>query len=72
MPTKESGPFGTARKNEGQDPDTPKETAGSVGDDLVSYIEGPVIVVEPHQSFPLGKGSKDPKTSPAQPSQKGI
>ena len=72
VPAKESGPSGTAGKNEGQDPNTPKETAGFVGDDPVSHIEGPVIVVEPHQSFPLDKGSKDPKTSPAQPSQKGI
>ena len=65
---KESGPFGTARTDESQDPDTPKETAGSVGDDPVSHIEGPVIVVEPLQSVPLGEGSKDSETSPAQPS----
>ena len=36
-----------ARADESQDPDAPKETAGSVSGDPVSYIEGPVIVVEP-------------------------
>ena len=58
VPAKESGPFGTTWTNEGQDPDTPKETAESVGDDPVCHIEGPVIVVEPLQSIPLN-GSRD-------------
>ena len=44
---KESGPSGVVGTDEGQNPDTPKETVGSVGDDPVSHIEGPVIVVEP-------------------------
>ena len=48
----------------GQDPNAPKETIGSVGDASVSYVEGPVIVVEPLQSIPLGEGSKDPEISP--------
>ena len=65
---KERGPFGEAGTDEGQNPDMPKETAGSVGDDLISHIEGPVTVAEPLQSVPLGEGSKDPEISPAQPS----
>ena len=68
VPAKESGPSGAAGTNEGQNPDTPKEIVGFVGDDPVSHIEGPVIVVEPLQSVPLGEGSKDPEISPAQPS----
>ena len=68
VPAKESGPSGAAGTDEGQNPDTPKETAGSAGDDPISYIEGPVIVVEPLQPVPLGEGSKDPEISPAQPS----
>ena len=68
VPAKESGPFGAVGTDEGQNLDTPKETVGSVGDDPVSHIEGPVIVVESLQSVPLGKGSKDPEISPAQPS----
>ena len=63
-----STPSGAEGTNEGQNPNTPKETAGSVGDDPVSHIEGPVIVVEPLQSVTLGEGSKDPEISPAQPS----
>ena len=65
MPAKESGPSGEAGTNEGQNPDTPKETVGSVGDDPVSHIEGPVIVVEPLQSIPLSERFKDPEISPA-------
>ena len=72
VPAKESGPSGAARTDEGQNPNTPKETVGSVGDDPVSHIEGPVIVVEPFQPVPLGEGSKDPEISPAQPSQEGV
>ena len=68
VPAKESGPFGAARTDEGQNPDTPKEIVRSVGDDPISYIEGPVIVVKPLQLVPLGEGSKDPEISPAQPS----
>ena len=64
VPTKESGPSGAAGTDEGQDPDAPKEIVGSVGDASVSYVEGPVIVVEPLQSIPLGEGSKDPEISP--------
>ena len=72
VPSKESGPFGTAGADEGQGPDVPKEIAGSVSGDSVSHIEGLVIVVEPLQSVPLAEGSKDPETSPAQPSLEGV
>ena len=65
VPVKGSGPSRTAGTNEGQDPDTPKETVGSVNGDPVSHIEGPIIVVEPLQSVPLTEGSKDPESSPA-------
>ena len=65
MPAKESGPSGAAGTNEGQNPDTPKETVGSIGDDPISHIEGPVIVVEPLQSIPLSERFKDPEISPA-------
>ena len=69
---KESGPSGTAGIDEGQDPDTPKETAGSVSGDPVSHVEGPVIVVEPLQSVPFAEGSKDLETSPTQLSLEGV
>ena len=69
---KESGPSREAGTDEGQNPDTPKETARSVGDDPISHIEGPVTVVEPLQSIHLGKGSKNPEISLAQPSQEGV
>ena len=72
MPVKESGPSGVAGIDEGQNPNTPKEIVGSVGDNPVSHIEGSVIVVEPLQSVPLGEGSKDPEISLAQPSQEGV
>ena len=72
MPVKESGPSGVAGINEGQDPDAPKETIGSVGDAPVSYVEGPVIVIEPLQSVPLGEGSKDPEISLTQLSEEGV
>ena len=68
VPAKESGPSGAAGTDEGQNPDAPKETVGSISDDPVSHIEGPVIVIEPLQLVPLGEGSKDPAISPAQPS----
>ena len=72
VPAKESGPSGVARIDEGQNPNTPKEIVGSVGDNPVSHIEGSVIVVEPLQSVPLGEGSKDPKISPDQLSEEGV
>ena len=68
VPAKESGPSGATRTNEGQNPDTPKETVRSIGDDLISHIKRPVIVAEPLQLVPLGEGFKDPEVSPAQPS----
>ena len=49
VPAKESGPSGVVGTDEGQDPDAPKETIGSIGDAPVSHVEGPVIVVEPLQ-----------------------
>ena len=72
VPTKVSGPSGAAGMDEGQDPDASKETVRFIDDALVSHVEGPVIVVEPLQSVPLGKGSKDPENSPAQLSEEGI
>ena len=60
---KESGPSGVVGTDEGQDPDAPKETIGSIGYAPVSHVERPVIVVEPLQSVPLGEGSKDPEIS---------
>ena len=47
VPTKESGPSGMARADEGQGPDVPKAITGSVSGGPISHIEGPVIVVEP-------------------------
>ena len=72
VPAKESGPSGAAGIDEGQNPNTPKETVGSVGDDPVSQIEGPVIVVKPLQLVPLDESSKDHEISPAQPSQERV
>ena len=72
VPAKESGPSGAAGTDEGQKLGTPKETVGSVGDDPISHIEGPVIVIEPFQSVPLSEGSKDLEITHAQPSQEGV
>ena len=72
VPAKENGPSGAAGTDEGQDPDAPKETVGFVGDASVSHVEGPVIVVKPLQSIPLGEGSKDPEISPVQLSREGV
>ena len=72
VPAKESGPSGAAGIDKSQNPDTPKETVGSLGDDTVSHIEGPVIIVEPLQSVPLSEGSKDLEISPTEPSQEGV
>ena len=47
VPAKESGPSGAVGTNEGQKPNAPKETIGSIGDAPVSHVEGPIIIVEP-------------------------
>ena len=54
-----------AETNEGQNPDAPQKTIGSIGDAPVSLAEGPVLLIEPLQSVPLGEGFKDLDTSPA-------
>ena len=69
---KESDPSGATKTNESQNPDAPQETIGSIGDTLVSLAKGPVPLVEPLQSVPLGKGFKDLETSPAQLSEVGA
>ena len=56
VPAEGSGPSGMAGADESQDPNAPKETAGSVSGDPVPFVEG----------------SKDPEISPAQPSLEGI
>ena len=71
-PAKESDPSRAAEKDEGQNPDAPQETIGSTGDAPVSLAEGPVLLVEPLQSVPLGEGFKDLETSPAQLSEVGA
>ena len=71
-PAKESDPFGATETNEGQNPDAPQETVGSIGDAPVSHAEVPVLLVEPLQSVPLGEGFKDLETSPAQLSEVGA
>ena len=65
-PAKESDPSRAVETNEGQNPDAPQETIGSIGDTPVSHAEGLVLLVEPLQSVPLGEGSKDLETSPTQ------
>ena len=65
MPAKGSDPSGTAGVDESQDPDAPKEIAGSVSGGPVSHTERPVIAAEPLQSVPLVEGSKDPEILPA-------
>ena len=69
---KESDPFGATKTNEGQNPDAPQETVRSISDALVSHAEGPVLLVEPLQSVPLGEGSKHLETSLAQLSEVGA
>ena len=71
-PAKESEPSGAAETNEGQNPDAPQKIVGSIGDALVSHVEGLVVLVEPLQAVPLGEGSKDLETSPAQLSKGGA
>ena len=71
-PAKESDHSGVAETNEGQNPDAPQETIGSIGDTPISHAEGLVLLVEPLQSVPLGEGSKDLETSPAQLSKVGV
>ena len=71
-PAKESDPSGAAETNEGQNLYAPQETIGSTGDALVSLAEGPVLLVKPLQSVPLGEGFKDLETSPAQLSEVGA
>ena len=71
-PAKESELSGVAETNEGQNPDAPQETVGSTVDAPVSHAEGPALLVEPLQSVPLGEGSKDLETSPAQLSKAGA
>ena len=64
-PAKKSEPSGAAETNEGQNPDAPQKTVRSTGDASVSHVEGPVLLAEPLQAVPFGKGSKDFETSPA-------
>ena len=71
-PAKESDPFGATKTNEGQNPDAPQETVGSISDAPVSHAEGPVLLVEPLQSVRLGEGSKDLETSPIQLFEVGV
>ena len=71
-PAKESDPSGATKMNEGQNLYAPQETIGSTGDALVSLAEGPVLLVKPLQSVPLGEGFKDLETSPAQLSEVGA
>ena len=71
-PAKESDPSRATETNEGQNLNAPQETVGSTSDTLVSHAEGPVLLVEPLQSVPLGEGFKDLETSPAQLSKVGA
>ena len=71
-PAKESDSSGAAEMDEGLNPDASQETIGSTGDAPVSLAEGPVLLIEPLQSVPLGKGFKDLKISPAQLSEAGA
>ena len=64
-PAKESEPSSVAETNEGQNPDAPQKTVRSTGDASVSHVEGSVLLAEPLQAVPFGKGSKDFETSPA-------
>ena len=68
-PVKESEPFGAVGTNEGQNPDAPQKTAKPTGDAPVSPTEGPILLVKPLQAVPLGEGSKDLETFPAQLSE---
>ena len=68
----ESSPSGVAKTDEGQNPYAPQETIGSTSDTSVSLAEGPVLLVEPLQSVPLGEGFKDLETSPTQLSEAGV
>ena len=56
VPAERSDPSGMAGADESQDPDAPKEIAGSVSGDPIPFAEG----------------SKDPEISPVQPSLEGI
>ena len=62
VPAKESSPSRAAGTDEGQNPDTPKETVGFVGDDLVSHIEGRSSSLSLFSRFPLVRASKIPRS----------
>ena len=61
-----------AETDEGQNPNAPQKTIGSIGDAPVSLAEGPVLLIEPLQSVPLSEGFKDLDTSPTQLSEAGA
>ena len=67
--TKESEPSGAIGVDEGQNPNAPQKTAEPASDASISPAEGPALLVEPLQAVPLGEGSKDLETSPAQLSE---
>ena len=71
-PAKESEPSGAAETSEGQNLDAPLKTVESTGDAPVSHANKPILLVEPLQAVPLGEGSKDLETSPAQLSKGGA
>ena len=58
VPTKESGPSGMAGVDEGQGPDTLKETAGSISGDPVSHIKGSSSLLSPFSRFSLLRAPK--------------
>ena len=58
--------------NESQNPDAPQGTVGSTGNAPVSQAKGLVLLIKPFQAIPLGEGSKDLDTSPAQLSEGGA
>ena len=71
-PAKESNPFGVTETNEGQNLNAPQKIVESTGDIPVSHAKGPIVLIEPFQSVPLGEGSKDLETSLAQLSEVGA
>ena len=71
-PARESELSRAIETNEGLNPEMPQKTAESTADAQALHAEESALLVEPLQTVPPGKGSKDPETTSTQLSKEGI
>ena len=71
-PARESELSGAAETNEGLNPEAPQKTVEFATDAQAPYAKESALLVEPLQTVPPGKGSKDPETTSTQLSKEGI